>query len=78
MAQTTVMHCPKCDSVLDARERHGVVIEECPGCRGVFLDPGELEQLIDAESGYLATLSGGENPDTTYRGRHRHGLVQVE
>lgn len=78
MAQTMVMHCPKCDSVLGTRERHGVVIEECPGCQGVFLDPGELEQLINAGSGYLAALPGGENPDTTYRGRHRHALIQVE
>lgn len=76
MSQTIVMHCPKCDSVLDTRERHGVVIEECPGCQGVFLDRGELEQLIDAESDYLVALPGGENPDTTYQGRHRYGLIQ--
>ncbi|MBT2206748.1 zf-TFIIB domain-containing protein [Actinomadura sp. NEAU-AAG7] len=70
------MLCPKCGAGLDTHERHGVVIEECPGCKGVFLDRGELEQLIDAESEYLATLPDGENPDTTYQGRHRRGIME--
>ena len=38
----TAMQCPKCESELDVHERHGVVIGECPGCGGVFLDPGEV------------------------------------
>ncbi|AJT41957.1 hypothetical protein UM93_11335 [Psychromicrobium lacuslunae] len=33
-------------------ERNGVTIDQCSGCRGIFLDRGELEQLIDAEAGY--------------------------
>jgi Zn-finger nucleic acid-binding protein len=70
------MRCPKCDATLNTLERHGVVIEECPGCQGVFLDRGELEQLIDAESDYLATLPNGVNPQTTYQGRHRGGIIQ--
>ncbi|GLW64475.1 hypothetical protein Arub01_27190 [Actinomadura rubrobrunea] len=70
------MQCPKCDSVLHTHERHGVVIEECTGCQGVFLDRGELEQLIDAESRYLAELSEDELPQTTYQGRHRRGIVR--
>jgi Zn-finger nucleic acid-binding protein len=32
--------------VLDERERDGVVVDSCPGCRGVWLDRGELEKLI--------------------------------
>lgn len=30
-------------------ERSGVVVDQCSECRGVFLDRGELERLIDAE-----------------------------
>lgn len=71
-----MLQCPKCESELSTHERHGVVIEECPGCKGVFLDRGELEQLIDAESRYLAELGDDENPETTYQGRHRRGIVQ--
>ena len=71
------MQCPKCESKLGTHERHGVVIEECPGCKGVFLDRGELEQLIDAESRYLAELPDGVNPETTYQGRHRRGIMET-
>ena len=31
-------------------ERNGVNVDQCTECRGIFLDRGELEQLIDAES----------------------------
>jgi Zn-finger nucleic acid-binding protein len=31
-------------------ERGGVVIDQCAECRGIFLDRGELERLIDAET----------------------------
>ena len=70
------MKCPKCDEAMLTRDRNSIMIEECGGCRGVYLDRGELELLIDAESKYLATLPAGENADTTYQGRHRHGVVR--
>lgn len=31
-------------------ERNGVTVDQCTDCRGLFLDRGELEHLIDAES----------------------------
>ena len=33
--------------------RNGVAIEQCTKCHGIFLDRGELEQLIGAESSFL-------------------------
>jgi Zn-finger nucleic acid-binding protein len=33
-------------------ERRGVHIEQCQGCRGIFLDRGELEQVAHAEQGF--------------------------
>jgi Zn-finger nucleic acid-binding protein len=30
-------------------ERSGVTVDQCTECRGVFLDRGELEKLVDAE-----------------------------
>ncbi len=36
-------------------ERNGITIDQCTGCRGVFLDRGELEHLIDAESAFNTT-----------------------
>ena len=59
----TIMTCPKCSGAWKTLERKGVVIDECTGCQGVFLDRGELEQLIDAESEYLAKLDPAADPD---------------
>ena len=44
--------CPKCQSPMRSYERNGVTIDQCTGCRGVFLDRGELERLVDAEGAY--------------------------
>ncbi|HUG57212.1 MAG TPA: zf-TFIIB domain-containing protein [Candidimonas sp.] len=42
------MKCPHCnDAVLVMSERQGVEIDYCPQCRGVWLDRGELDKLIE-------------------------------
>ncbi len=42
------MQCPACkDAVLTMTERSGVEIDYCPRCRGVWLDRGELDKLIE-------------------------------
>ena len=56
--------CPKCRAEMRSYERNGVTIDQCTECRGVFLDRGELERLVDAETAY-------EGPDT-WRGPERH------
>lgn len=35
-------------------DRRGVHIDQCQGCRGIFLDRGELEQVATAEQNYYA------------------------
>ena len=42
--------CPKCDALMLTYERSGVTVERCSECRGVFLDRGELERLVDMEA----------------------------
>jgi Zn-finger nucleic acid-binding protein len=42
--------CPKCLAEMRSYERSGVHVDQCTQCRGVFLDRGELERLVDAES----------------------------
>ncbi|MEW1790506.1 zf-TFIIB domain-containing protein [Streptomyces albidoflavus] len=44
------MHCPKCHAPMHTYNRNGVQIEQCGGCRGIFLDYGELEALTRLES----------------------------
>lgn len=42
------MKCPVCpDATLLMSERQGVEIDYCPQCRGVWLDRGELDKLLD-------------------------------
>ncbi|MBE8475290.1 TFIIB-type zinc ribbon-containing protein [Streptomyces justiciae] len=44
------MQCPKCHAPMHTYNRNGVQIEQCSGCRGIFLDYGELEALTRLES----------------------------
>lgn len=46
------MNCPKCESEMRSYERNGVTVDQCTSCRGIFLDRGELERLIDAEGSH--------------------------
>lgn len=41
------MKCPNCEVPLVMTERSGVEIDYCPQCRGVWLDRGELDKIID-------------------------------
>ena len=43
--------CSKCSGWLRPYHRSGLIVEQCEDCRGIFLDGGELERLIDAEGG---------------------------
>ena len=42
------MNCPIDGDVLVMSERKGIEIDYCPKCRGVWLDRGELDKLIEA------------------------------
>jgi hypothetical protein len=50
-AGVPAFECPKCHGVMRTYERGGLVLELCEDCRGIFLDKGELERLIEAEGG---------------------------
>jgi Zn-finger nucleic acid-binding protein len=44
------MLCPRCDGSLTVTQRNGVEIDMCPKCRGVWLDRGELDKIVDRYS----------------------------
>jgi Zn-finger nucleic acid-binding protein len=48
----TDLVCPKCQGLMRTYERSGVTLDQCADCRGIFLDRGELEHLVDAEQGW--------------------------
>lgn len=41
------MNCPVDDALLQMSERQGIEIDYCPTCRGVWLDRGELDKIIE-------------------------------
>lgn len=48
------MRCPVCKDVdLVMSERSGVEIDYCPSCRGVWLDRGELDKIIERSASNL-------------------------
>ena len=48
------MKCPVCkDVTLLMSERCGVEIDYCPECRGIWLDRGELEKIMEKEDAYI-------------------------
>lgn len=48
------MQCPVCDVTLSISSREGVEIDFCPQCRGVWLDRGELDKIIERAGAVLA------------------------
>ena len=55
------MKCPTCpDAVLVMTDRSGIEIDYCPACRGVWLDRGELDKIIErtAAAPTAAVLTG--------------------
>jgi uncharacterized protein len=49
------MKCPKCGAEMRTHQRNGVTIEQCRKCHGIFLDRGELEQLIGRETSFFGS-----------------------
>lgn len=47
MTQAAGMPCPVCKVPLTMSERQGVEIDYCPQCRGVWLDRGELDKILE-------------------------------
>jgi Zn-finger nucleic acid-binding protein len=74
------MQCPNCPTTtLLMSERRGVEIDYCPQCRGVWLDRGELDKLIeranqeaDATAPAQPMREAGRRGDDARRGDDRH------
>ena len=47
------MRCPKCETDLMISDRQGIEIDFCPQCRGVWLDRGELDKIIERGARYV-------------------------
>lgn len=69
------MNCPVDNTPLAMSERQGVEIDYCPTCRGVWLDRGELDKIIERANQEAESASHRDQPDDDYRegGRSESG-----
>ena len=62
--------CPACRVDLVMSERHGVEIDYCPKCRGVWLDRGELDKILERGAtelgGRTGSAQGDRHPERPY------------
>jgi len=57
------MKCPNCtDSTLVMTDRQGVEIDYCPACRGIWLDRGELDKLLERSAAMSAPSTASAAP----------------
>jgi uncharacterized protein len=71
------MNCPKCNGAMRSFERNGVTVEQCADCRGIFLDRGELDHLIDAEKSHGQPVYAGDrnhHDGYRYEKKKHHGF----
>jgi len=66
------MTCPKCHGDMRSYERNGVTVEQCSDCRGLFLDRGELERLVEAEGSFYREPAKPRHDDRGGYGEYSH------
>jgi uncharacterized protein len=65
------MQCPTCTNVaLVITERQSVEIDYCPQCRGVWLDRGELDKLMDRAAAAMPVSQASSQRDSAYDSRY--------
>ncbi|NDJ26794.1 hypothetical protein DMB95_01865 [Campylobacter sp. MIT 12-8780] len=68
------MLCPVCNGVdLIMSERNGVEIDYCPKCRGVWLDRGELDKIIERNGTQTQHNHNPQNYNQNYNNNYQHG-----
>jgi uncharacterized protein len=72
------MKCPQDGSTLVMSERSGVEIDYCPDCRGVWLDRGELDKILERSEREGTPPQGGSRPEpgSTHR-KKKNWLSEV-
>ena len=66
------MNCPICNIPLTMSDRQGVEIDYCPKCRGIWLDRGELEKLIERSNSYEAGYGKDRYSDYEHHDQKHH------
>ena len=70
------MNCPICNVQLVMNERQGIEIDYCPRCRGVWLDRGELDKIIERSVSELSQRQSRESGYDHHGGTSWQGPLQ--
>ena len=70
------MKCPHCDVLLQMADRQGIEIDYCPQCRGVWLDRGELDKIIDRVTADTANQPQAEQAPPARQSHQQHSNHQ--
>ena len=60
------MKCPSCNETLLMTEKRGVEIDYCPNCRGIWLDRGELEKIMENTADHYSRKDNYEKDYKSY------------
>jgi hypothetical protein len=69
------MSCPHCKTELRIAERQGVEVDYCPDCRGIWLDRGELDRIVERSLNTVGSASAPVWPEPASRGDWRYADV---
>ncbi len=66
------MKCPSCNEFLVMADKNGVEIDYCPKCRGIWLDKGELEKIMERTNQHYSNRDNYEKDyhEKSYVPRH--------
>jgi len=67
-----IMKCPICNVDLVMSERQGIEIDYCPKCRGIWLDRGELDKIIEKAKKEMSQFGYQESDQDHHRGYDDH------
>ena len=67
------MSCPVDGATLVMSERSGIEIDYCPTCRGVWLDRGELDKIIERNATEQAPAPRQQPSYQQHQGNHAYG-----
>ncbi|MCX8130577.1 MAG: zf-TFIIB domain-containing protein [Clostridia bacterium] len=67
------MDCPICHVKLQMSDRQGIEIDYCPQCRGIWLDRGELDKIIERSQTDFSTYGQRNEYREEYKPHDQYG-----
>ena len=73
LLKLAIMKCPTCNETLLISDKNGIEIDYCPSCRGIWLDRGELDKIIERSADHYSKKENVERDFNPYGRDSRDG-----